>query len=55
MHTIFIGLGNSRMADPHWLVLNIADKIKLKRSIFIAPLLHYQILVFTINGKIKIN
>ena len=32
MDTIFINSGNSKTSDPHRLLLNIADKINLKRS-----------------------
>ena len=32
MDTIFMIFKNSKTSDPHWLLLNIVDKIKLKRS-----------------------
>ena len=32
MDTIFIKSKNSGTSDPHWLLLNLTDKIKLKRS-----------------------
>ena len=31
MDTIFISSGNSKTSDPHRLLLNLLDKIKLKR------------------------
>ena len=40
---------NVWISDPHRLSLNLADKINLKRS----DMLLYQILTFTIHGKIK--
>ena len=39
--------GNSKTFGPLKLVLNLADKIDLKRS----DMLHYHILVSTIPGK----
>ena len=41
--------GNSKTFGPHKLVLNLADKLDLKRN----DMLHYQILVSTIPGKTK--
>ena len=32
MDTIFMNSGNSKTSDPHRLLLNISDKINLKRS-----------------------
>ena len=32
MDTIFMNSKNSGTSDPHWLLLNLTDKIKLKRS-----------------------
>ena len=32
MDTIFMNSGNSETSEPHRLVLNLADKIDLKRS-----------------------
>ena len=32
MDTTFINSGNSKTPDPHRLLLNLLDKIKLKRS-----------------------
>ena len=32
MDTIFMNSGNSKISDPHRLLLNILDKINLKRS-----------------------
>ena len=39
---------NSKTPDPHRLLLNLTDKINLKRS----DMLLYQILACTIHGKI---
>ena len=45
MDTIFMNSENSKMSDPHILLLNLVDKINLKRSHkFVA-------LAFTICGK----
>ena len=33
MNTIFINSGNSKTLDPHNLLLNLSDKINLKRKI----------------------
>ena len=41
---------NSKTSDPYRLLLNLLDKIKLKEVINI---LLYQILAFTIRGKIE--
>ena len=32
MDTMFLNSKNSKMSDPHRLLLNLAEKIKLKRS-----------------------
>ena len=47
MDTIFMNSENSKASDPHWLLLNLSDKINLKRS----DMLFYQTLAFTIHGK----
>ena len=31
MNTIFVNSGNSKTSDPHRLILNLTDKINLKR------------------------
>ena len=52
MNAIFMNSGNSKVSDPHRLLLNLADKINLKRSDKYVVLLLYQTLAFTIHGKI---
>ena len=48
MDTIFMNSGNSKTSDPHRLLLDLSDKINLKRSnIFL-----YQIEVSIIHGRI---
>ena len=32
MNTIFMNIQNSKISDPHRLLLNITDKINLRRS-----------------------
>ena len=49
MDTIFLNSKNSETSDLHRLLLNLSNKINLKRSI---NMLLYQILAFTIHGKI---
>ena len=49
MDTIFINSENSKISDPHRLLLNLSDKIDLKRS---DKNVFYQILAFTIHGNI---
>ena len=49
MDTIFMNSRNSKASDPHRLLLNLLDKINLKRS---DNYEFYQILAFTIHGKI---
>ena len=50
MNTIFKNSGNCKKSDPHRLsLLNLSDKINLKRG---DNILIYQILAFTIHGKI---
>ena len=51
MDTIFKNSGNSKASDPNRLLLNLSDKTNLKRSKY---MLLYQILAFTIHGKIQI-
>ena len=40
---------NRKTSDPHRLLLNLPDKLNLKRT---KHMLLYQTLVFTIHGKI---
>ena len=49
MDTIFLNSRNSKTSDAHRLLLNLSGKINLKEVIV---MLLYQILAFTINGKI---
>ena len=48
MDTIFMNSENSKTSDPHRLLLNLSDKVNLKKVINI---LFYQTLAFTIHGK----
>ena len=50
MDTIFINSKNSGISDTHRLLLNLTNKIDLKKII---NMLLYQILAFTTNGKIQ--
>ena len=36
MNTIFMNSKNSRISDPHRLLLNLTDKINLKRNKYVA-------------------
>ena len=47
INTLFMNSKNSKTSDHHRLLLNLTDKIDLKRK----GILHYQILAFTIHGK----
>ena len=49
MNTIIMNSKNSKASDPHRLLLNLANKIDLRRK---DNILIYQILSFTIHGKI---
>ena len=49
MDVIFMNSKNSKTSDLHGLLLNLSDKIDLKKVINV---LLYQILAFTIHGKI---
>ena len=49
MNTIFMNSGKSKTSDPERLLLNLSDKINLRAVI---DMLLYQILAFTIQGKI---
>ena len=49
MNTIFMNSGNSKTSDPERLLLNLLDKINVRAVI---DMLLYQILAFTIQGKI---
>ena len=49
MDTICINAENSKTSDPHRLLLNLLDKINLKRRYIY--MLRYQTLAFTIDGK----
>ena len=50
MDTIFMNSKNNKSSDSYRLLLNLADKITLKKEV-IKMLLH-QILAYTIDGKI---
>ena len=45
MDRIFINSKNNETSDTHRLLINVTDKINLKRS----DMLHYQTLEFTIH------
>ena len=49
MDTIFMNSEYSKTSDAHRLLLNLADKITKWQAI---NMLFYQILAFTIHGKI---
>ena len=49
MDTIFMNSENSKTSDPYRLLLNLTDKINLKRSDKYVALSN---LAFTIHGKI---
>ena len=36
MHTILVDSGNNKTSNPHRLLLNLSEKINLKRSIYVA-------------------
>ena len=50
MDTILINTKSSETSDPYRLLLNLSDKINLKRSNKLNMLL-YQILAYTIHGQ----
>ena len=49
MDTIFMNSENSKTSDSHRLLLNLLDKLNLREAI---SMLLYQILVYTVHGKI---
>ena len=49
MNTIFMNSENSKTSKPHVLILNLNDKIDLRRG---EKTLLYQILVYIRHGKI---
>ena len=48
MYTIFMNSKNFKTCDPHRLLLNLSDKINLKRNMVL-----YQVLAYIIHGKYK--
>ena len=50
MDTIFMNSENNKTSDPHRLLLNLADKIKVRE---VANILFYQNLAFNIMEKCK--
>ena len=48
MDTMFMNSENSKTSKPHVLILNLTDKIDLRRG---EKILLYQILVFITHGK----
>ena len=51
MDTIFINSKNSKTSEPCGLLLHLSDKISMKYR-EVTNMLFYQILAFTIQGKI---
>ena len=49
MYTIFMNSKNSEISDTPKILINLSDKMDLKEMI---NMLLYQILAFTIHGKI---
>ena len=49
MNTIFMNSKNIKISDPHRLSLDLSEKVNLKEEI---NMLFYQILVYTIHGKL---
>ena len=49
MDTVFMNYENSKTSDPHRLLLDLTDKINLKRS---DKMLLYQSWAFSTHGKI---
>ena len=49
MDAIFMNSENSKTSDPHRLLLNLTDKINLKK---VTNMLLYQALAFTIHVQI---
>ena len=52
MNTIFMNSENSKTSKPHVLILNLTDKIDLRR---VQKTLLYPILVYITHGKILKN
>ena len=50
MKTIFMNSKNSKTSDPNRLLFNFKDKMDLRKKKI--NILFYQILAFTIHGKI---
>ena len=55
MHAIFINSGNSKTSDPHRLLLNLSDKINLKKSDKYVALSNLSIYYTWKNIKISYN
>ena len=49
MDIIFLNSGNSKTSDPHRPLINLSDKINLKK---VMNILLYQFLAYTTHGKI---
>ena len=47
MDSIFFNYENSKTSNSHLVLLNLSDKIDLKRNMFL-----YQILAYSMHGKI---
>ena len=59
MNTIFVNSGNSKTSDPHRLILNLTDKINLKRIDKCVALSNrnnkFKISVVTGNGEFELS
>ena len=52
MNTIFMNSKKIKTSDPHILLLNLTDKVSLRRKDMYIYILLCQVLVFTIHGII---
>ena len=53
MYTKFMNSENSKTPEPHRLLLNLSDRIYLKKNDKYIALSNHKILVYTIHGKIQ--
>ena len=53
MYTKFMNSENSKTPEPHRLLLNLSDRIYLKKNDKYIALSNHKILVYTIHGKLQ--
>ena len=55
MDTTFVNSKKSKKSDPHWLLLNLADKINWKRTDKYHNIYHFSLSLFYLKDSVIVN